>query len=81
MQSVVFFLMSSKPKSIFTNDTASVTQFLQFFCPLAFELLLRMTLTVFKSTQNFIYLLYFCFSANIWNIFSGGSRALSLKVE
>ena len=39
-----------------------------------------MTLTVgdgtFKLTQKLTYLLYFCFSANIWNVFSGGSRAL-----
>ena len=59
--------------------------FFNFFCPLTFDILLRMTLTIddgaFKLTQNLIYLLYFCFSANIWNIFLGGSRALSLKVE
>ena len=58
--------------------------FLNFF-PLTFDILLRMTLIVgdgtFKLTQNLIYLLYFGFSANIWKVSSGGSRALSLKVE
>ena len=47
--------------------------FFNFFCPLTFDILLRMTLTIddgaFKLTQNLIYLLYFCFSASFFNFF------------
>ena len=79
MQSIFyFFWISSKPKSIFTDDTAGVTQLLQLFFPVD---LLNFAAHDTDFDSKLYLLEIFLFYANIWNIFSGGSCALSLKVE
>ena len=86
MQSIIFFFwISSKPKSIFTDDTARVTLLLQLFFPVdLLNFVAHDTDFGRWRIQGYskLYLpVIFLFYANIWNIFSGGSCALSLKVE
>ena len=65
MQSIAFFLISSKPKSIFTNDTASVTQFLHFFLPVGLLTFAAHDTDCIQVNAKLYLLVIFFFSANI----------------